>query len=59
MSNCVVCAPYDPIIHVDSLARAYVPYQKMCNLFTLEESLVNGTVFPELYKPYMKEGCRK
>ncbi|MCL2323165.1 MAG: spore coat associated protein CotJA [Oscillospiraceae bacterium] len=34
------------------LAQAYVPFQKMNRLFSPEEGLRKGTIFPELYKPY-------
>jgi len=34
------------------LARAYVPYQKMCKVYDLKEALCKGTLFPELYMPY-------
>lgn len=34
------------------LARAYVPYQKMCKVYDPKEALCKGTIFPELYMPY-------
>lgn len=45
------------------LARACVPSQVMSQLFSPREALQKGTLFPELYKPYvMKDhsegGCR-
>ncbi|MBM7614459.1 spore coat associated protein CotJA [Alkaliphilus hydrothermalis] len=36
-------------------ANAYVPYQYYCQSFPLPEALMKGTLFPELYKPYMPE----
>lgn len=36
------------------LAHAYVPYQIMGQIFSLEEALRKGTLFPELYMPYNK-----
>jgi len=36
------------------LAQAYVPFQTFNaeNLFSPEEALLKGTIFPELYRPY-------
>lgn len=34
------------------LAHAYVPYQKMCQVYEPREALCKGTLFPELYMPY-------
>ena len=34
------------------LARAYVPFQYMNQVYSSEEALIKGTLFPELYKPY-------
>jgi len=34
------------------LAKAYVPYQKMCKVYDLKEALCKGTLFLELYMPY-------
>lgn len=46
--------PFEGSINVNSLARAYVPFQKFEPLFCIEESLVNGTAFPSLFMPYIK-----
>lgn len=35
-------------------ARAYVPYQQYTKSYSPEVSLEKGTMFPELYKPYIK-----
>jgi len=35
-----------------NLARAYVPFQYMNQVYSPEEALRKGTIFPELYKPY-------
>ncbi len=35
------------------LARAYVPFQIMNQIFSPEEAFRKGTLFPELYEPYM------
>lgn len=34
------------------LARAYVPIQRMNQLYTPVQALETGTLFPELYRPY-------
>ena len=36
------------------LARAYIPDQPYDRLFPLNEALNKGTLFPNLYQPYMK-----
>lgn len=46
------CIPQETEIRDVRLAVAYVPYQKMCTLFSPLEALRKGTVFPELYSPY-------
>ena len=48
-SNCV---PQETSIRDVRLAAGYVPYQKFCTMFSPLESLMKGTVFPELYSPY-------
>ena len=42
---------------IQRLAISSVPMQESCfeNLFSAEESLVKGTVFPELYLPFCRE----
>ncbi|MFZ5352786.1 MAG: spore coat associated protein CotJA [Bacillota bacterium] len=35
------------------LAAAYVPYQAMCKVYEPMKGLMKGTIFPELYKPYL------
>ncbi|MCR4397491.1 MAG: spore coat associated protein CotJA [Firmicutes bacterium] len=35
------------------LAEAYVPYQVYGATFSPPQALCTGTVFPELYKPYV------
>jgi hypothetical protein len=37
------------------LATAYVPYQVMCKIFEPMKALMKGTIFPELYRPYVKK----
>lgn len=46
------CIPQETIIKNIRLAAAYVPYQKLCTLFSPLEALKRGTAFPELYSPY-------
>lgn len=46
------CIPYETPIKPNSLARAYVPIQKICDYFEPMEGLKNGTIFPGLYKPF-------
>ena len=46
------CENFSPFIKVEELARAYMPDQKMCSIFSEKNSLINGTIFPELYRPY-------
>lgn len=36
------------------LAEAYVPYQVLCKVYEPMKGLMNGTIFPELNKPYVK-----
>lgn len=38
------------------LAMAYVPFQQWSKTFELEQGLSKGTIFPELYKPFLGEG---
>ncbi|MGE5632102.1 MAG: spore coat associated protein CotJA [Caulobacteraceae bacterium] len=37
------------------LAEAYVPYQVFCKVYEPMKGLMKGTIFPELYRPYVKE----
>lgn len=48
-SNCI---PQETVIKDVRLAMAYVPFQKMCTLFSPMEALRRGTAFPELFSPY-------
>ena len=55
MNKCTTsknCIPQETVIKHVRLAAAYVPYQKLCTLFTPLEALKRGTAFPELYSPY-------
>lgn len=35
------------------LAQAYIPFQYYTNSFSPKEALRKGTLFPELYRPYL------
>ncbi|SKC87776.1 spore coat associated protein CotJA [Maledivibacter halophilus] len=37
------------------LARPYIVSQPYTNLFSLEEALKRGTIFADLYKPYINK----
>ncbi len=43
------------------VVMAYVPWQRLTNIYEdLNEALENGTIFPELDKPFLgvRGGCR-
>lgn len=42
-------------INAQQLARAYVPIQSWSTPYSPQEALTRGTIFPELYRPYV---CR-
>ncbi|TYQ14674.1 UNVERIFIED_CONTAM: spore coat associated protein JA (CotJA) [Acetivibrio alkalicellulosi] len=46
------CIPQETVLRNVRLARAYVPFQKMCSVYSPIEALEKGTAFPELYSPY-------
>lgn len=37
-----------------ALAMAYVPMQALDTVFAPEDALINGTLFPELFKPFLR-----
>jgi hypothetical protein len=41
------------------LARAYVPFQRLHQVYTPSEALEKGTLFPELYMSYDEEKMLK
>lgn len=41
------------------LARAYVPFQRLHQVYTPSEALEKGTLFSELYMPYDEEKMLK
>jgi hypothetical protein len=46
------CIPQETVIRNVRLAAAYIPYEKLCTLYSPIEALKKGTIFPELYSPY-------
>jgi hypothetical protein len=47
------CIPQETVIRDVKLARAYVPFQRLCNTYPAVEALCKGTLFPELFSPYV------
>ncbi len=45
--------PVDPVV-----AMAYVPWQELNEVYDPDVALKNGTLFPELNKPFMAGGKR-
>ncbi|MDD2446830.1 MAG: spore coat associated protein CotJA [Tissierellia bacterium] len=43
----------EEISRTKELARAYVPFQIMNQVYNQQEALRRGTLFPELDKPYI------
>lgn len=39
------------------LAMAYVPMQKWKSTYEISEALSKGTIFPDLYKPFLGGNC--
>lgn len=37
------------------MGHAYVPYQFLANIFSPDAALQKGTIFPDLYQPYVKK----
>ena len=46
------CADYVPKMNFAGFGRAYVPNQRLCELFSGQDGFVAGTIFPELHIPY-------
>lgn len=40
------------------VAMAYVPYQNAAQLYSPEQGIQNGTMFPELNKPFCPRGSK-
>ncbi len=47
-----VCVPQETVIYDPQLAHAYVPFQKLCELFSPMDALRHGTAFPPLTNYY-------
>lgn len=41
------------------VAMAYVPWQQWRQIYSMDVALVRGTIFQELDKPFLMEGCRR
>jgi len=52
--NCKNCRELPVCPEYPVLANSYVPYQYLDELFEPCEALENGTVFPELVRPYVQ-----
>ena len=46
------CVPQETVIKDVKLARAYVPFQRLCSTYSPIQALCRGTLFPELFSPY-------
>lgn len=46
------CVPQETAIKDVKLARAYVPFQRLCSTYPAVRALCRGTLFPELFSPY-------
>ena len=46
------CKNHVPTMNFAGFGRAYVPHQRLCELFSGKEGFLAGTIFPELYMPY-------
>ena len=44
--------PPVPIMEFTGFGKAYVPDQKLWEVYTMNLGLLRGTIFPELYSPY-------
>ena len=50
-----------PLMHVDEMAltMAYVPWQKFTETYEPAKALKQGTIFPELDKPFYGRRARR
>ena len=51
--KCVEMKQTTPLPAVTVEAMAYVPYQQYKTIYSAEKGLENGTIFPELDKPFL------
>ncbi|MDI6601034.1 spore coat associated protein CotJA [Calorimonas adulescens] len=56
MTNYYPGYPYEDKFGRPELTEAYVLPQIFCQMYSLEEGLREGTIFPELNRPYKKGG---
>jgi len=54
MSNSQNGAKMESLFFDKRLAEAYIPFQSYGQIFDPRTALINGTLFPELYRPYKK-----
>ena len=51
---------FEQILDRGEVAMAYVPWQHLTRIYeNLDEALNNGTIFPELNKPFEGRRCIK
>lgn len=41
------------------VGMAYVPWQKWQQVYSIDYAFTRGTIFPDLDKPFLMEGCRR
>ena len=49
---CIPASDPTPLPENPVVAMAYVPYQQFNTVYSAEKALDNGTIFPELDKPF-------
>lgn len=52
------CVSQETVITDVKLAQAYVPFQKLCSVFSPNAALMKGTAFPPLYDRWDRKGFR-
>ncbi|WP_235839217.1 spore coat associated protein CotJA [Clostridium sp. Marseille-P2415] len=59
-AKCPRTAPSASYENIDKfpVAMAYVPWQRWQQVYPVETALGRGTIFPDLDKPFIMEGCR-
>lgn len=51
---------FEQLLDRGEVAMAYVPWQHLTYIYeNLDEALMNGTIFPELNKPFEGRRCMK
>ena len=46
------CKDWVPKMEFNGFGKAYVPHQRICEIYSASKGLVRGTIFPELDIPY-------